>query len=71
MKSDETGTIVLLSNPKLHLTAHDKEGKLLFDGSIESGEDQSKVPRDLWERVEPLIKQMDPTAEEPEPKESK
>ena len=45
VKSDESGTIVLLSNPKLHLTAHDKDGKLLFDGPIESTDEQAKVPR--------------------------
>jgi hypothetical protein len=71
VKSDDTGTIVLVSNPKLHLTAHDKEGKLLFDGPIESTDERAKVPRDLWERVEPLVKQMEPAAEEPESKESK
>jgi hypothetical protein len=71
VKSDDSGTIVLVANPKLHLTAHDKEGKLLFDGQIESSDEQAKVPRELWERVEPLVKQMEPAAEEPESKESK
>ena len=28
VKADESGTIVIVSNPKPHLTVHDKEGKL-------------------------------------------
>jgi len=70
VKSDESGTIVLVANPKLHLTAHDKEGTLLFDGPVESAEDRAKVPRDLWERVEPLVDQMTVKAEEPDAKEN-
>lgn len=66
VKSDDSGTIVLVSNPKLHLTAHDKEGKLLFDGPIESPEERAKVPQDLWKRVEPLVGQMESKAEQPE-----
>ena len=66
IKSDDSGTIVLLSNPKLHLTAHDKEGKLLFDGPIESAEERAKVPEDLWKKVEPLLDQIRPSAEPPE-----
>jgi hypothetical protein len=70
VKSDDSGTIVLLSNPGLHLTAHDKDGKLLFDGPIESSDDRAKVPHELWQRVEPLLDQMRATAEEPESKDS-
>jgi len=66
VKSDETGTIVIVSNPKLHLTAHDKEGKLLFDGPVESEEERAKVPQDLWKRVEPLVDQIHSSAEQPE-----
>jgi hypothetical protein len=55
VKTDDLGTIVIVQNPKVHLTAHDKEGKLLFDGEIETAEQRAKVSRDLWERVEPLL----------------
>jgi hypothetical protein len=66
VKSDDSGTIVLLSSPKLHLTAHDKEGKLLFDGEIETDAQRDAVPRELWQRVEPLLEKMAPTElEEP------
>jgi hypothetical protein len=30
VKSDDSGTIAILNSPKLHLTARDKDGKLLF-----------------------------------------
>lgn len=58
VKSDDAGTIVILSSPKPHLTAHDKDGKLIFDGPVDSAEEREKVPRDLWERVEPMLDQM-------------
>jgi len=64
VKADESGTIVMVRNPKLHLTAHDKDGKLLFDGEIETPEQRSQVPRELWEKVEPLLKKMTPEGEE-------
>jgi hypothetical protein len=61
--TDESGTIVIVANPKLHLTAHDKEGKLLFDGKIETSEQRTQVPLDLWNKVEPLLDKMTPKAE--------
>ena len=69
--TDDSGIIVLISDPKLHLTAHDKEGHLLFDGSIDTADQRRKVPHDLWERVEPLLEKMNASAaEEPEAKEA-
>jgi membrane-associated protease RseP (regulator of RpoE activity) len=61
VKADESGTIVLLNLPKLHLTAHDKDGKLLFDGEIETKAQRDAVPPDLWERVEPLLGKLQAT----------
>lgn len=61
--TDESGTIVIVGNPKLHLTAHDKEGKLLFDGKIETPEERGQVPPDLWHKVEPLLDKMAPKIE--------
>ena len=55
VKTDDTGTIILVGPPDLRLTARDKDGKLLFDGEIDTDEQRAKVPRDLWERVGPLI----------------
>jgi hypothetical protein len=58
VKADDSGTIILVQNPKLHLTAHDKEGRLLFDGEVENPDQRAKVSPELWERVQPLINKM-------------
>jgi len=58
--SDEAGVIVIVANPKKHLTAHDKKGKLLFDGEIETPEGQQKVPAELWEKVKPMLQEIKP-----------
>jgi hypothetical protein len=70
VKADESGTIVLVSNPKPYLTAHDKDGKLLFDGEISTPEQRAKVPPELWEKVEPLLEKIAPRAEEEPEKET-
>jgi hypothetical protein len=58
---------VLVSNPKPHLTAHDKAGKLVFDGEIDTPEQRDKVPPELWEKVEPMLDKVTPKPEdEPE-----
>ncbi len=64
VKADESGTIMMVRNPKLHLTAHDKDGKLLFDGEIDTSQQRDKVPRDLWNKVEPLLEKMAPEGDE-------
>jgi len=64
VKTDETGTIVLVCNPKPRLTAHDQDGKLLFDGEIATPEQRAKVPPDLMEKVQPLLNKLVPKAEE-------
>lgn len=56
VKSDDWGTVVIVG-PPLRLTAHDKDGHLLFEGEIETPEQRAKVPPELWERVEPLLEQ--------------
>ena len=74
VKTDDSGTCVIVANPKKHLTAHDKDGKLVFDGEIETGEQQDKVPREVWKKVQPMIEQLNqapeppPAPEAPEPK---
>jgi hypothetical protein len=72
--SDESGTYVIVANPKKRLTAHDKDGKLTFDGEIETSEQQEKVPKEIWKKVVPMIEQLKqskdnaPAAPEPPPK---
>jgi len=63
--TDDSGTIVLVRNPKLYLTAHDQNGNLLFDGEIDTAAERAKVPADLWNKVEPLLKKMTTDAGDP------
>jgi membrane-associated protease RseP (regulator of RpoE activity) len=70
VKADETGTYVIVANPRKRLTAHDPAGKLLFDGEIETPEQQAAVPREVWQKAGPLVTQMGAatgTGPEPEP----
>jgi membrane-associated protease RseP (regulator of RpoE activity) len=64
VKTDDSGTIVIVCNPKPHLTAHDPDGKLLFDGEIETAEQRDQVPPELWSKVEPLLEKLSPKAED-------
>lgn len=59
VKTDDSGSYVIFADPGKHLTAHDTDGKLLFDGAIESPEQQQKVPKEVWEKIRPLLEQMD------------
>jgi hypothetical protein len=72
VKTDEWGTVIVVGPPNLHLTAHDKSGKVVFDDAIETADQRAKVPGDLWKRVEPLLEEKASPAEkadEPKKKE--
>jgi len=58
LKTDDSGVYIIIEDPKKHLTAHDRDGKLLFDGDIETPEEQQKVPRAVWEKVKPMVDQL-------------
>jgi hypothetical protein len=60
VKTDKTGTYVIIADPLKRLTAHDKNGRLLFDGEIETEEQRAKVPADIWKRVEPMLQPSEP-----------
>ncbi len=60
VKTDDSGTYVVVADPKKQLTAHDKSGKLLFDGPIETEEEQAKVPAEVMEKVKPMLDQLKP-----------
>jgi hypothetical protein len=47
------------------LTAKDAEGKVLYNGSIETPEDRAKLPENVRERLEKLERQELPEAPEP------
>lgn len=60
-KADETGTYVIVANPKRRLTVHDNDGKLIFDGEIETDEQQQKVPTEIWSKAKAMLEEMGPT----------
>jgi hypothetical protein len=59
VKKDASGTYVIVADPAKRLTAHDAAGKLLFDDVIDSPEQQEKVPKEVWEKVAPMLDQLD------------
>jgi len=59
VKTDETGTMVLVADPRKRLTAHDKTGKLVFDGELESKEQIDKVPASIRDRVKEMLEELD------------
>jgi hypothetical protein len=61
VKTDDTGTYVIVATPKKRLTAHDKGGNLVFEGEIETSEQQDKVPKEVWKKVQPMIEQLNQT----------
>lgn len=58
VKKDESGSYVIVADPAKRLTAHDADGKLLFDGAIDTSEQQQKVPTEVWQKVEPMLEQL-------------
>ena len=58
---------MIVSNPKPHLTVHDKEGKLVFDGEIDTPEQRAKVPPEVWQKVEPMLDKLAQNADHPAP----
>jgi membrane-associated protease RseP (regulator of RpoE activity) len=63
VKKDSSGTYVIVADPAKHLTAHDVDDKLLFDGMIDSPEQQAKVPPEVWKKVEPMLVELDHDAD--------
>ena len=58
VKKDERGSYIIVADPTKRLTAHDANGKLLFDGPIETPADQDKVPKDVWKEVQPMLEDL-------------
>jgi hypothetical protein len=58
LQTDESGTYIIEAGAKTHLTARDKVGKLLFDGEIDTPAEREKVPKEVWEKAEPMFNQI-------------
>ncbi len=66
VESDENGTYIIEAGAKKHLTAHDKNGQLLFDGEINTPAEQKKVPKEVWEKAKAMLDQIaEPMGGEP------
>jgi hypothetical protein len=58
VRTDEDGTIIIEAGAKAHLTAQDKDGKLLFDGDIATTAEQKTVPKEVWAKAKPMFEQL-------------
>ena len=58
VQTDDSGSYVIEAGQKTHLTARDRDGKLLFEGEIDTEAEREKVPKDVWEKVAPMFEQM-------------
>ena len=70
VQTDDSGTYVIEAGAKAHLTARNRTGKLLFDGQIDTPAEREKVPREVWEKVEPIYDQFATPEEEKSNKEA-
>jgi len=61
VKTDDGASYVLIADPAKHLTVHDKDGKLVFDGPCEKPEEQQKVPKEIMEKVRTMIDELGET----------
>jgi hypothetical protein len=58
VQTDEDGTYIIEAGAKTRLTARDKDGKLLFEGEIDTPAEREKVPKEVWEKVKPMLDQI-------------
>ena len=65
VQSDDTGTYVIVGTPTPRLTVHGPDGKLLFDGPVDTAEERAKVPREIWDKAEPLVEKFNAQPEAP------
>lgn len=59
VRTDATGTYSIVASPTKHLTAQDPDGKLLFEGDIETPAQQAAVPKAVWAKVKPLLRKLE------------
>ncbi len=58
VQTDDDGSYIIESGARTRLTARDKEGKLLFEGHIDTAAEREKVPKQVWEKVKPMLDQI-------------
>jgi hypothetical protein len=62
VNTDDSGTYTIIASPQKHLTVHDRDGNLVFEGDIDTAEQQAKVPPDVWKKAEPMLDRLAKTA---------
>jgi len=68
VKTAQTGIYVIVAYARKRLTVQAKDGKLLFDGEIETTEQQQKIPADLWHKAQLMIEEMAASRDTARPK---
>jgi len=63
VQTDDTGSYVIEAGAKTRLTARGHDGKLLFEGEIDTPEQRIKVPKEVWEKVKPMLDQINAPAD--------
>jgi hypothetical protein len=58
VQTDDSGSYIIEAGAKTRLTARDKAGKLLFEGEIDTPEERAKVPKEVWEKVAPMLDEI-------------
>jgi hypothetical protein len=58
VQTDDSGSYVIEAGDKTHLTARGKDGKMLFEGEIDTEAQRKKVPKEVWEKVAPMYEQI-------------
>jgi hypothetical protein len=58
VQTDDEGTYIIEAGKKTRLTARDKDGKLLFEGVIDTPAEREKVPKEVWAKVKPMLDQI-------------
>jgi hypothetical protein len=68
VQTDDSGSYIIEAGEKTRLTARDKNGKLLFEGEIDTPAERDKIPKDVWEKVSPMLDQISaPSGGKPKP----
>jgi hypothetical protein len=58
VQTDEDGSYIIEAGARTRLTARDKDGKLLFEGQIDTPAQRQSVPKEVWQKVKPMLDQI-------------
>jgi membrane-associated protease RseP (regulator of RpoE activity) len=58
VQTDETGVYILEAGAKTHLIVRDKDGRTVFDGSVDTPAQRKGIPKKVWDKVQPMFDQI-------------